>query len=177
MRINSPARHLGLTLAVMGFAMSSAGCAEGPRRAGGPPPVAIDACLDKSAQEACHFTDGARSILGTCQERGDDWVCVPDREPPPRGGSVSARPDAGGPASVGGGAAVASGAGAEPLGRTPPKPPREAFDACLGLRVGAACSVGTPQGEIDGRCDYSGDLLACIPSDPNHRPAGLPDRR
>ncbi|WP_200374266.1 hypothetical protein [Thiocystis violacea] len=153
--------------ATLGVAMSGAGCAEGPPRpgpggSGGPPTVAIDACAYKVASERCYFEDGRHAITGTCQERGRDWVCVPDREPPggssaPRSGGFGAGP-------------MPSDAEAASSGR-PPRPPREAVDACRDLSVGSACVVATSQGDgFEGRCAYSSELMTCIPGDPGHRP-------
>ena len=45
-------------------------------------------------------------------------------------------------------------------------PPQEAFDACLGLNEGAACSVVTPNGETTGSCltgPRGETVLACVP--------------
>ena len=168
--------HLGLAgfLALLGLAVCGQGCAEDPLRSSepqrppGPPRAAIDACLYKAASAICYFEDGVHAITGTCQERGRDWVCVPDRAPP------AGRPMLGGPGSAGLGAGSA--AAAMPLSSASgaperaPRPPREAFDACLERAQGSACRVRTPQGEIAGRCATEPQGLACIPTDPNHRP-------
>ncbi|BCU06774.1 hypothetical protein [Allochromatium tepidum] len=157
-------------LALLGLAVSSQGCAEDPPRQPppGPPRAAIDACLYKSFSASCYFEDGVHAITGTCQEHGRDWVCVPDR-PPPAG-----RPMPGGPGSAGLGAGSAAAAmplsSASGVPERAPRPPREAFDACLERAQGSACRVRTPQGEIAGRCVTEPQGLACIPTDPNHRP-------
>lgn len=162
-------------LALLGLAVCGQGCAQDlPRpsealRPLGPPRAAIDACLYRAASAVCRFEDGVHAITGTCQERGRDWVCVPDRAPP------DGRPLPSEPGSTGFGAGSV-----DPAMRLPPsasgtperapRPPREAFDACLGRAQGSACRVRTPQGEITGRCAIEAQGLACIPTDPNHRP-------
>jgi hypothetical protein len=51
-----------------------------------------------------------------------------------------------------------------------PRPPREAFEACLDRALGSECLIETPRGEIAGRCAAERHGLACIPTDPAHRP-------
>ena len=168
--------HLGSAgfLALLGLAVCGQGCAEDPprlsesQRPPGPPRAAIDACLYKAASATCDFEDGVQAITGTCQERGRDWVCVPDRAPP------------GGHPMPGGSGRAGFGAG----NATPPmplssangmpdrmhRPPREAFDACLDRTLDSSCLIRTPRGEIAGRCATESQGLVCIPTDPNHRP-------
>ncbi|MGQ9659607.1 MAG: hypothetical protein ACUVT0_05845 [Thermochromatium sp.] len=152
-------------LALLGLAVSSQGCAEDPPRQPppGPPRAAIDACLYKSFSASCYFEDGSHAITGTCQERGGDWVCVPDRAPPGRA------PMPGGPDDAGPGGGKGPPA---PDGTSPPRPrpPREAFVACLNRAQGSACLIQTPGGEVAGRCASDSQGLACIPTDPHHRP-------
>lgn len=157
--------RLGLAgfLALLGLAVCGQGCAGDPRRPPGPPRAAIDACLYKAAAATCAFEDGVQAITGTCQERGRDWVCVPDRAPP------DGRPAP----SVGLGTEYGASAMPPSAGGSPdraPRPPREAFEACLDLSQGSACLIQTPRGEIVGRCATERQGLACIPTDPNHRP-------
>lgn len=153
MKISVIDTRLALVLLMAG-AVSAPGCAEGPRRgdgpSGGPPPQAIEACAARMSNDACYFEDGPHAITGTCQQKGDHWVCVPDREAPG--------------ARVGTSGAAAGGQ------NTPPVPPPEAVEACAGLSVGAACSVATSRGDIGGRCSGGADTLVCIPSDPARRP-------
>ena len=145
-------------LVLLGLMICGQGCAEDPLRLSepqhppGPPRAAIDACLYKAAAATCYFEGGVHAITGTCQERGRDWVCVPDRAPP------DGRPAPGGSRSAGFGVGSA------------PRPPREAFAACLEQAVGSVCRVRTPRGEIIGRCARESGGLACIPTDPSHRP-------
>lgn len=42
-------------------------------------------------------------------------------------------------------------------------PPQEAIDACVGLSVGSACSMNTPQGTLSGSCSNIQSTLACVP--------------
>ncbi|MCK7578301.1 MAG: hypothetical protein MZV65_22875 [Chromatiales bacterium] len=149
-------------------------CAEDPPRPPdtarplGPPRAAIDACLYRAASAVCHFEDGVHAITGTCQERGRDWVCVPDRAPP----DGRAMPGEPGSTGFGAGSAATAMPRASVSGapERAPRPPREAFDACLDRAQDSACRVRTPQGEIAGRCATEPQGLACIPTDPNHRP-------
>lgn len=56
----------------------------GPRR--GPPPEAIEACAAAEAQAACGFVSRrGDDIAGTCQEKREQLVCVPEGGPPGRG--------------------------------------------------------------------------------------------
>lgn len=156
---------LGL-VAVLSLAVCGQGCAEDPKRPPGPPRAAIDACLYKNASAFCAFEDEGHSIVGTCQERGPGWVCVPDRAPP------DGRPVPG-ESSVGLGAGNAATAMPSMASGSPdraPRPPREAFDACLDRALGSGCLIETPRGEIAGRCADERHGLACIPTDPDHRP-------
>ena len=168
-------RYAG-SLILAGVAISSTGCAEGPPRPnGGPPPAAIDACSQKGLSQACSFEDRGNSIRGSCQERGQDWVCVPDRAPPGgRSAPGSGAMDTRGPTARAGDWGASGGQGGASTSGPPPTPPREALDACLGLVSGAPCAVVTAHGDsLDGSCGYHGEELACIPSDPGHRPLGV----
>ncbi|MTW20826.1 hypothetical protein [Allochromatium palmeri] len=153
-------------LALLGLAICGQGCAEDPSRPSepqrppGPPRAAIDACLYKAASATCYFEDGVHAITGTCQERGRGWVCVPDRAPP------DGRAMPGESSTVGFGPGKAASGSPDRA----PRPPREAFDACLDRAPGSACLIQTPRGEIAGRCSTQRQGLACIPSDPGHRP-------
>ena len=168
--------RLGLagSLVLLGLVICGQGCAEDPPRQSdpprplGPPRAAIDACLYKASAATCYFEDGVHAITGTCQERGRDWVCVPDRAPPegrPMPGEVSRAGFGSGQAATAMSPPSASGAP-----ERAPRPPREAFDACLGRAQDSACLIRTPRGEIAGRCVTDLQGLACIPTDPNHRP-------
>jgi hypothetical protein len=42
-------------------------------------------------------------------------------------------------------------------------PPQEAFDACQGLAVGAACTINTPNGALNGTCQNIQEGFACVP--------------
>lgn len=53
------------------------------------------------------------------------------------------------------------GAGAE--GGNPPRPPREAVEACEGSGSGNTCSFQSPRGRITGTCRNLQNLLACVP--------------
>jgi hypothetical protein len=154
---------LGLLL-VLGLAVCGQGCAEDPPRSSppGPPRAAIDACLYKAFSASCYFEDGPHAITGTCQERGRDWVCVPDRATPGGAGAVG----------LGSGSAAAPARPRSTSGSAEraPRPPQEAFEACLNRAAGSACSVRTPRGEIAGRCSTELYGLVCIPMDPGHRP-------
>lgn len=46
------------------------------------------------------------------------------------------------------------------------QPPQEAFAACTGLPTGAACTVNTPQGTVNGTCQMppTASNLACVPN-------------
>lgn len=158
MKISVIDTRLAVVLLMAG-AVSAPGCVDHPRRSGGPdggpPPQAIEACAARMSNDACYFEDGAHAITGSCQQRGNDWVCVPDREPP------------GTHAGHSGTAADHSNPNRQDM---PPVPPPEALEACVGLGIGAACSVLTSRGSISGRCSGSADMLVCIPSDPSHRP-------
>lgn len=157
--------------------LSGAGCAQGPGPRGGPPPEAIDACASRMTSDACEFVDGQQSIPGTCQEKGGDLVCVPDREPPPDQRGTPDSRDRGSDAYVAAGAGTAAGTGLrgrdgqaesrESAGQTPPP---EALDACEGFRPGSECYVQTPHGEERGACSYAEGQLACIPDRPPRRP-------
>lgn len=161
-------------LALLGLAVCGQGCAQDPPRPPdtarplGPPRAAIDACLYRAASAVCHFEDGVHAITGTCQERGRDWVCVPDRAPP----DGRAMPGEPGSTGFGAGSAATAMPRASVSGapERAPRPPREAFDACVDRAQDSACRVRTPQGEIAGRCATEPQGLACIPTDPNHRP-------
>lgn len=68
--------------------------------------------------------------------------------------------------------------GEQPAGQTQPtgpaggaqgtgqQPPQEAVSACLGLSVGAACSINTPNGAVSGTCGSApnSSQLACMPA-------------
>ncbi|QGU32878.1 hypothetical protein [Thermochromatium tepidum] len=157
-------RHVAFA-GVLGLVVCGQGCAEDlPRPPDtapppGPPRAAIDACLYKAASATCYFEDGLHAITGTCQERGRDWVCVPDRPPP--GGRSS-------PSEPGGTAFSSDTPPPSALGKSerPPRPPHEAFVACLGLTSGSACLIQTPRGEVAGRCATDPQGLVCIPSNP-----------
>ena len=165
-------RILAALMATMA-AGSIAGCAGGPDReghGGGPPPAALDACIAKASSDGCSFEDGGRLISGACEEHGGDWVCVP--EGGPKGGRSGRR---GGPDSDEGGRGVGgaiSPGGASSSRGGKPTPPREAFDACLGLAMGAECVVKTPDRDVDGTCSDLSDRLACVPRDASQRPTG-----
>ncbi|MBK1722217.1 hypothetical protein [Thiocystis violacea] len=162
-------------LSVLLFAgvISSPGCADGPPRGdgprGGPPPQALEACASRMENADCYFEDGRDSITGRCQQRGGDWVCVPDRAPP--GGGNAATAAAGG---LGGATADAFDRQEPGRGGSRPVPPPEAIDACLNLNEGMRCVVRTSRGDVDGRCSDGGASLACIPADPSHRASGGP---
>lgn len=51
-------------------------------------------------------------------------------------------------------------------------PPPEAIEACEGKEVDSACTVDTPEGELEGTCKASpkGDMQACVPE--GHKPRG-----
>lgn len=68
--------------------------------------------------------------------------------------------------------AAAAGTQGAPSQGQRPLPPQEAVDACRTQFSGESCVVRTTRGEINGRCAYSGETLACIPSDRSHRPIG-----
>ncbi len=62
----------------------------GPGHPAVPPPEAFDACKDKTAGSAAQFTTPrGETIQGTCREKGDRLVLVPDR---PEGRKLAARP-------------------------------------------------------------------------------------
>jgi hypothetical protein len=46
------------------------------------------------------------------------------------------------------------------------QPPQEAITACMGLSVGASCSINTPNGTVTGTCGAppSSTQLACMPA-------------
>jgi hypothetical protein len=55
-----------------------------------------------------------------------------------------------------------------PDGAPPLRPPQEAFDACLGLAAGAACSVSNGDRAVGGACRQGPreeHALACVPTD------------
>jgi len=168
--------RLGLAgfVALLGLAVCGQGCAEdpprssGPQRPSGPPRAALDACLYKAASAVCSFEDGVHAIAGTCQERGRNWVCVPDRAPP------DGRVMPGGPGGAGFGpgdaATMMPPPSASGIPDRAPRPPREAVDACVDRTQGSACLIQTARGEIAGRCLIQPQGLACIPTDPSHRP-------
>ncbi|NEV61040.1 hypothetical protein [Thiorhodococcus minor] len=171
MKLSSLRPRAILAVLIAGI-VSAPGCAEGPPRRGGPnggpPPQALDACASRPANASCYFEHDGHAITGSCQERGRDWVCVPDREPPGGRGAP-------GDAMVLGGATAAASTQGPPSRGQRQLPPQEAIDACRMLLSGASCVVQTTRGGIDGRCSYSGETLACIPSDPSHRPIGGPE--
>ncbi len=43
-------------------------------------------------------------------------------------------------------------------------PPQEAIDACSALSEGAACTINTPRGTLDGSCTNIQSTLACVPA-------------
>jgi len=49
-------------------------CAE--RR--GPPPEALEACASAGTGEQCSFEGRRGTVTGTCENRRDDMVCVPE---------------------------------------------------------------------------------------------------
>ena len=174
MRITPLDKRFAMLLVLAGT-VSSAGCAEGPPPRGGPPggppQAALDACASRMARASCYFEDGPHQIRGRCDERGGHWVCVPDREGPagaPEGGRGTAGTFG---AQVGG---IDTERRSGQTDGQQPAPPPGAIEACASRRQGAACSVQTPRGELDGRCALEGDVLACIPSDPSHRPVNGP---
>lgn len=151
--------------AVLSFGVCSQGCAENPPRPSGPPRAAVDACFGKPASEICYFEDRQQAITGTCQERGPDWVCVPDRAPPDGPDGSSSGFDARSTAAI-----MPPPSASGSVTTYTPKPPREAFEACQERAAGSVCIVPTPRGEVAGRCASAPYGLACIPTDPDHRP-------
>lgn len=54
--------------------------------------------------------------------------------------------------------------GPPPGGGRPPEPPQEAFTACQSASRGAACTLATPRGTLNGTCGGPVDKpLACMP--------------
>ncbi|KAA3645548.1 MAG: DUF1566 domain-containing protein [Chloroflexi bacterium] len=43
------------------------------------------------------------------------------------------------------------------------EPPQEAINACVGSSTGAACTINTPNGTLDGTCTNIQSELACVP--------------
>jgi hypothetical protein len=43
-------------------------------------------------------------------------------------------------------------------------PPQEAIDACLGQMANSSCTIGTPNGQLNGSCAQIEDQLACVPA-------------
>ncbi len=154
----NPDSILRVALICAGLLSAAPGCGENARQPPmGPPPAAIAACQGQSHGLPCQFKDQDHLITGTCQVRGSDWVCVPDRPPP-------------GDRLLPNEAAQVS-AGQASLGtQVPPRPPQEALDACLGRQEGADCMVKTPRGLVSGRCGPDRAGLVCIPRDPNQGP-------
>ena len=116
----------------------------GERR--GPPREAIDACSNKSESDSCSFETPRGQLTGECRTIKEEKVCVPEGAPqgPPEdeeGHSKDDRP---------------SGKGA---------PPKEAIDACSGMKVEDSCQVETPRGTLSGSCRSIEDQLACAPKD------------
>ena len=174
-------KRYALLVIVMIAGISEIGCAEGSRmREGGPPPAAIEACAARMFREVCSFVDGQTEIVGNCQERAGQWVCVPDRHPPDRQqgrsdghdiGPPPGSPESRGASAVSGAVVSGSAASAQGLSmRRAPVPPQEAFDACADKVSGTECLVMTPRGDIPGACAYSDQRLACIPNNPPPEP-------
>jgi len=54
--------------------------------------------------------------------------------------------------------------------RRPPRPPKEAIDACIGKKEGDSCEFRTPDGKtIRGTCRRINGILACVPDQPPER--------
>ncbi|MEM7437690.1 MAG: hypothetical protein AAF436_21230 [Myxococcota bacterium] len=83
---------IALTLAAGAFSLSLFARAQPPdgsqRERRGPPPEAIEACVDLSVGEACIVDTPHGTLEGVCREgrRGNELVCVPNdhRDRPPR---------------------------------------------------------------------------------------------
>ncbi len=150
--------------------------------AGGPPPEAIAACASKPLAAPCYFQEGQRTIGGTCENKREGVVCVPDKPPPgPPGGPTESGARAGdrnqeGIATFGG---PAGNRRPDPSDHPPtqdrrpppprgagPQPPPEAFEACGLASEGSGCVVRTPKGDIGGTCALYQGRLACIPVRP-----------
>lgn len=68
--------------------------------------------------------------------------------------------------------AFAGAASAQPAGGPPPKPPKEALDACIGKTAKAVCTVKVKP-PVAGKCLAPPGLpLACIPNDAPRPPEG-----
>lgn len=148
------------------------------RHPGAPPAEAFSACASKPPAASCYFRDGYRTITGTCQTKTGSLVCVPDRAPPgPPPAETNTR---GGDAVPGDSPHPAQqaekkdnrGLDGDPpsTGRPPPRggprPPAEAFEACLHKSEGDRCVVKTSRGDVSGICGPNEGRLACIPPRP-----------
>lgn len=71
----------GLALVAVGTWLASP-IAAGERRRGrhhGPPPIAFEVCEELSAGDSCSFENRrGRTLEGTCQERRERAICVPE---------------------------------------------------------------------------------------------------
>lgn len=167
--------------AVVLFALAmGAGQAQEGGPPGGPPPEALSACAVKTPGAPCYFRHREQTIIGRCETKGGDLVCVPDRAPPgpppEELGDANASRRATAPAGPSSG--DASGAfghpttgdrsanDAPPSLATGPKPPPEAYQACAWGVDGGECVVQTTKGSINGRCGLYQGRLACIPPRP-----------
>jgi hypothetical protein len=147
------------------------------RHPGTPPAEAFSACTSKPPAASCYFRDGYRVITGTCQTKTGSLVCVPDKAPPgPPPGEDSSR---GGDAIPGDSPRPPQaerkgnrGLDGDPptTGRPPPRggprPPPEAFEACMLKSEGDQCVVKTSRGDVSGVCGPNEGRMACIPPRP-----------
>ena len=162
-------------------------------RGSGPPQEAVTACASLTANAACSFAMGDRSVTGTCETPpgGSALACRPSGPPPGHGhrgppqealtACASLTANAACSFSMGdrsvtgpcetppGGSALACRPGGPPPGHH--GPPEEAVKACAGLSANTACAFTHGSTNLTGTCVASpGESTGSLACRPDHLP-------
>lgn len=134
----------------------------------GPPPEAVEACVDQSEGAECRVEIPAREVVGSCAKSPQadlPLACLPDDMPAP--------PPPADDLSQAGDEMAQPGMMPPPPPGPAPVPPPEAVAACKEQREGDGCLIELTARAYSGRCaagPQPEQPMACMPDPPAFQP-------